>query len=79
MTDESDLDEIDRAFVDSIIPTGAMGVELFAVIRYMDAEGVQRFQTYSKPDQNAGAILGLIELGKARVVHAHIHFVEDDD
>ena len=66
------MDEVDLAFVNSLVPEDAIGVDLVAVVAWwnQDAE-TKRFIVYSAPTMTVENVVGLLELGKARIITDH--------
>lgn len=66
------MDEIDSAFVDSLIPDGAAMPELLAIVQWLDEDGDPHWRVYNQTDQRTSGILGLLEMAKH-------HFLREAD
>lgn len=68
--DDSDanLDDVDGAFIDSLMPEGSVPLGFVAVLLWVDGEGEQRWRCYSQMDTTVTTTLGLLELAKLDVV-----------
>lgn len=85
--DPSGPDDIDKAWLDSIVPEGCMGIGFIAVAHWIDDEGTQRWRVYSQIEAPVATSLGLLELAKLELVARsdtglplrYPHLDEDDD
>lgn len=58
------MDDVDRAFVDSLIPPGSAVPELLAIVQFLDEAGNPRWKVYNQTDQRVSGVIGLLELAK---------------
>jgi hypothetical protein len=80
-----DLDSVDAAFVDSLIPEGAVPTGLCAVVTWLDPnDDVPRWRCYIDVDLPVTTTLGFLELAKLDVIARSntglpIQYPKDDD
>lgn len=72
------LDEVDLAFVSTLVPEDALDVSLIAIVSWVDPDtGESRFKVYARTDALIATTLGMLELAKLDLVNAS--FDEDDE
>lgn len=60
-----DLDAVDRAYIDSIIPEGAIATAMVTVVAFLDPEtGDMRWKLHNDTDIPLTHCLGLLDLAK---------------
>lgn len=80
-----DLDAADTAFVESLIPDGAVVSGLVAVVTFMQPEtGLNEWKVYCDVDMPVSSTLGFLELAKLEVIARSntglpIRHPDDDD
>lgn len=62
------MDKHDKAFVDSLVPDGAVPVGLVAVVAWVHPDGTRAWRCYVDCDDTVTTTLGLLELAKLDVV-----------
>lgn len=78
----AELDEVDTAFLKSLIPDDAIVVGPIAVAVWLDENGTRNWRVYTPIDESATETVGLLELAKLEVIHrssAIPSLTEDDD
>lgn len=87
--DPSGPDEIDKAWLESIVPEGCISDGFVAIVSWMDQEGKPFWRVYSQINVPLSTTLGLIELAKLEMVarsdtglplrYPHLDGDDDDD
>lgn len=85
--DESGPDEIDKAFLASIVPDGCVGMGFVAIVAWINEEGAQLWRVYSQMDAPLTSTLGLLRLAELEMVARsdtglplrYPHLDEDDE
>lgn len=62
------MDKHDKAFVDSLVPDGAVVTSLVAAVAWVNEDGSQSWRCYCDSDATVMTTLGLLELAKLDVV-----------
>lgn len=63
------MDDPDRAFLDSLLPEGAVPQGFIAVAAWVEADGAMRWRCYNQLDLPISGCLGLLELAKLDLVN----------
>jgi hypothetical protein len=75
-----ELDEDDKAFVDSLVPEGCIPMTLMAVVAWLDPDGSLRWRQYVQSDATTTQCLGLLDMVKHRLlVYADSAQTDEDD
>jgi len=62
------MDEVDAAFMDSLVPSGCTPTGFVAVATYMDENGVDKFKVYSQSELSLSSIVGHLEFAKLHMM-----------
>lgn len=66
--DAAEPDDIDKAWLDSIVPEGCVPLGFIGIASWLDEDGTQRWRCYSQIDVPISASLGLLELAKLELI-----------
>lgn len=64
-----DLDDVDEAFIASLVPPGAIVTGVAAIVSWVDPDtGGQRWRNWCRMDLPVSSVIGLYELGKLDLI-----------
>lgn len=66
--DPNGPDEIDRAWLDSIVPADCLAVGFIGVVLWLDEDGDQCWRVYSQIDAPITTAVGLLEFAKLEMI-----------
>lgn len=58
------MDEVDIAFVNSLMPENAISTGFLAVVTWLDLDGEPHWRVYNQTDGRISSVLGLLEIAK---------------
>lgn len=74
-----DLDNIDKAFVDALVPEGALPTGLFAVVTWLDGDGEPNYRYYNQTDTRVFEMVGMLESVKLSIMQDAAEFDDEDE
>lgn len=63
-----DLEDVDRAYLESLMPDGSVPTALVSVVSWIDEEGKQHWRCHCIADAPVTSTLGLLDLAKMDVL-----------
>lgn len=73
------MDDADRAWVDSLIPDGAVVEGYVAAISYIDPSGESHVRVHHDGELMASHLLGMCEMAKHHIWESQVMGVDLDD
>lgn len=66
--DPSGPDEIDKAWLASIVPDGCLATGFVGIAHWIDPEGAEHWRVYSQIEAPISTTIGLLELAKLELI-----------